>query len=99
MKNQNPKSPKLAKCLFDRIAKSEDKRTIYGDMDEYYYEFAAEEGLYKATLWLWMQIMGSIGHLIKSLVYWRFAMFHNYIRTALRKMKKQKGYSFIIAGL
>ena len=100
MKNQNPKSPKLAKWLFDRIAKSEEKRTIYGDMDEYYYELAAEEGLYKATLWFWMQIMGSIGHLIKSLVYWRFVMFHNYIRTALRKMKKQKGYSFInITGL
>ena len=100
MRQRNIKPPRLAKWLFDRIAKSEEKRTIAADMEEFFSELIEEDGRLKAAFWYWGQILGSILVLVKNLIYWRYAMFKNYLKTAMRNLKKQKGYTFIkISGL
>ena len=94
------KPPGLAKWLFDRIAWSEEKRTISADMEEFFSELIEENGRLKATFWYWGQILGSIPVLVKNLVYWRIVMFKNYLKIAFRNIKRYKFYSLInIMGL
>jgi len=98
--SKNPRSPRIAQWLFDRIVWSEEKRTLYGDMEEYFNEIAARKGAGWARLWIWGQVMRSLRSLIVRSLSGSLAMFKNYLKIALRHFSKHKGYSFInIMGL
>ncbi len=92
--------PVTAKWLFSLFTGSEEKKTILGDMEEYYKEIAADEGIIKAGLWFWKQLLFSIFCFLKHSIYWSIIMFGSYMKIAFRNIKRHKGYSFInIAGL
>lgn len=100
MAAKKEKPPKIPGWIFSRFADSEEKSTISGDMEEYYYEVLEEKGSLRARLWFWRQVFCSGPVLLKNTIYWGGVMFKNYFVIALRNMKKNKGFAFInIAGL
>lgn len=51
--------PRLACFLLDFVARSEEKRTVAGDMDEWFAEIARLEGRRRARRWYWGQVVAA----------------------------------------
>ena len=71
-----------------------------GDIEEDFEDRVNRLGRKNAVLWLWIHAIAAIPKFIIHLFFWRFYMFANYLKIAVRNIKRNKGYSFInIAGL
>lgn len=69
-------------------------------MEEEYSDIRSRYGAVLSWIWYWFCTVGTLFHYIKYSLYWRFVMFGNYLKIALRNIKKHRGYSFInISGL
>ena len=100
MKITNPKKLAIGYWILSRILSENGHRSLVGDFEEMYSEIVREEGVLRALLWYWMQIIRTLPSYILNTFYWRIDMFKNYMKIALRSIKKHKGFSFInIAGL
>jgi len=66
-----------------------------GDFSEYYYSVKKTNGSFIALLWLLFQLIHLFPSFIFNSLYGSTAMFNNYLKTALRNMKRLKGYSFL----
>ena len=78
----------------------EDGDAVYGDLCEEYFEILEAKGRTRADLWFWRQGMRTCPVFLRDLFIWRMIMFKNYLKMALRSIKKRKGYAFInISGL
>ncbi len=92
--------PRLAKWILLRMSRYEDDFLCVGDLDEEYKEIFQEAGYRKARFWYWIQVLRSIPSYLRISILWGFIMFKNYLKTALRHIKRHKWYSFInISGL
>ena len=71
-----------------------------GDIEEEYQLIRQNRGRLRAGIWYWEQILVAIFKHACLTCYWRIAMIRNYLKIAVRNLKKQKGYSVInITGL
>ncbi len=94
------KPPLIAKKLLRILSSYERKFSLVGDVEEEFNEFAKKNGILYAKLWYWRQVFVSVPLFFKSYYFWSFIMFNNYLKIALRNIKKHKIYSFInITGL
>jgi putative ABC transport system permease protein len=92
--------PRIAEWLLMRFYPDRGAYSTIGDFEEEFQSRAAEKGPFRAGLWYRAQLVEALPYLIKDVFYWRFAMFRNYLKVALRLMRKHKVYSFInVAGL
>jgi ABC-type antimicrobial peptide transport system permease subunit len=67
---------------------------------EMYESIRAREGTTQARIWLWRELLTSFPGFVNNTIYWSFAMFRNYVITALRNIRKFKGYALVnILGL
>lgn len=87
--------PKPAEWILAHILKDEVWHTPLGDFEEVYRSVMEERGILRAVLWYWGQILSLIPEKSMNTVYWRFQMFKNDLRMAIRTIKKNKGYTFI----
>jgi putative ABC transport system permease protein len=100
MKVFRKKPPGLASWLLKVFAAQDEPFPIQGDFDEEYDEIVQEKGTAAARRWYWSHFFRSLPFLIKDAIYWRFVMFRNYLKIALRHINRYKGYSFInVSGL
>lgn len=100
MKFKPQRPPKFAFWLLSRISKTSEQLSLMGDFEEEYNAIAADRGWARAKLWYWKQIFQSIPAFIINTIYWSKEMLKNYLKIALRNIKRHKAYSFInIAGL
>ncbi len=97
-KFKNP--PKLAERILRRLYPDRGTYTSLGDFREEYLDVYQTSGLFKANLWYWMQIAKSIPNFIRNKSHWSVVMISIHIKTALRSIKRHKGYSIVnIVGL
>ena len=97
MKRTGP--PKFAERILGILSASR-KTGVLGDTEEEYRMILSKKGRFRADMWYALQILKPLPYFIRSTLYWRFIMFKNYFKTALRHINRHKWYSFInIAGL
>ncbi len=100
MRDQNVHPPRFGHWLLCRIYEKGDHFTLIGDFGEIYEEMINDKGKTSAFLWYWGQIIRLLPSIISNNVYWSVQMVKNYLKVALRNIRRYKGYSFInIAGL
>jgi putative ABC transport system permease protein len=101
MKRSSPKPPKLAVWLLKRFFPDEAGfYTQLGDIDEAFNTIAKEKNNFAAQAWYWTITLRSIPYSIINSAIWRIIMLKNYLKIAIRNIKRYKGYSFInITGL
>jgi len=98
-KIKEPPPSWLCKWLIKRIFKDEGE-TKLGDFMEIYSTIDEEKGPLQARLQFWGYLIRSIPEYFKDTLCIGGTMLKNYIKIALRNIKRNKGYSFInIAGL
>jgi putative ABC transport system permease protein len=92
--------PRLAIWLLQKVVYYDDREYATGDFVELYRDMHRQEGPLRARLHLWAEIIRSLPGFINNSIYWSFAMLCNYIKIALRSMKRHKAHTFInITGL
>lgn len=99
MKRKNT-PPQIPGWLIRLFAWYDDGFVVFGDVCEEYYEIMESRGRTYAKLWFWRQCFRTFPVFVSDFIIWRMTMFKNYLKVALRNVKKQKGYAFInISGL
>ena len=98
-KTKEPRLSWLGKWLIKRIFRDEGDAKL-GDFMEIYLAFVEEKGKRVARLKFWAYLIRSIPEYSRDNVCTGATMIQNYLKIALRGIKKNKGYSFInILGL
>ncbi|MFC1556248.1 ABC transporter permease [candidate division KSB1 bacterium] len=87
--------PRLARWLLKRMADYQKDYSITGDIDEVFYQIAEDYSYLYAWCWYWYQCINSTHNYVSNKLYWRMEMFRNYLKIALRNVKKQKTYSIL----
>ncbi len=91
---------RLLARLSSAIARSEEKRTIIGDVEEMYADVAEERGRGHALIWYVFQLLNICTQLLLNTLYWSLSMGKNYLKITIRNLRRNKGFSVInIAGL
>jgi len=92
--------PRLALWLLQKAVYYDDCEYATGDFVELYRDMLRQEGPFRARLYLWAEVIRSLPGFINNSIYWSFAMLCNYIKIALRNMKRHKAHTLInITGL
>ena len=82
------------------ISSDSETEAAIGDIEEIYPEIVSSKGRILGTLWCGFQIVKSILNQIYVSIYWSLIMLNNYLKIAVRNIKKYKAYSAInILGL
>jgi len=98
--NYSKKPPVIAAWILKHILPAYDSEYLLNDYEYLYHSLLREKGKYSACFWYWCQLLISFFPFLKHSLYWGTVMFKSYFKTALRNIKRQKGYSFInIMGL
>lgn len=98
MKSQKPN--KLAEYILNLTLPESESAFLMGDYEEEFNYLRDKKGILFAHLRFWILILESLPGFFKNSFYWGCTMFRNYLKTGIRNIKRQKGYSVInIAGL
>lgn len=91
---------RFAFFLLKHVLPKHDRENLFNNFEMLYDSELQEKGRFKAQFWLWGQILRSLPGLICAMIYWRYTMFKNYLKTALRNMARNKLYSILnVSGL
>ena len=94
------KPPRLAERLLGWLLPEDQWQTPLGDFEEYYNEIAHEHGEGAARRWYGFQVIRLLPDRLYEKTVGGTSMLKNYLTTALRKARKQKGYVLVnLSGL
>ncbi|MFC2158209.1 ABC transporter permease [Acidobacteriota bacterium] len=95
MSKRDLSPPPIASRILKRVLPVEEREFLFGDIKEIYKTMVDCRGRFLAWLWIWGQVFLSSPRFIYYSTYWRIIMFQNFIKIAIRNIKRQKGYTFI----
>ncbi len=94
------RSLKFLEFFLKNFVPFEDQENLAGDFAEMYERISHQKGKMRAKSWYGIQIFKLLPSYLKNYTYWSLTMIFNYIRIAVRNIKKYTTYSFInITGL
>lgn len=97
-KQYNP--PFIGDKLLRIFVSGSQKEDLSGDFLEIYSDNREEKGRFSAWILYWMQLLAYLPEFISNLLYWEIQMIFNYLKTALRNIRKNRIYSLItISGM
>ncbi|MCP4727466.1 MAG: FtsX-like permease family protein [bacterium] len=100
MKTKEIKPPKIAEYLLDTLLLKSVDFGALGDYEEQYKRIAVRKGSVSANIWYWIQVIISFPAFLYNSLYGSMIMFKNYLKVAVRNLKRQKAFTLInIAGL
>lgn len=86
--------------LLGRLIDRHKNYGLFGDIEELYSIHKENKGRAAALRFLWTQVLRTLPHYVYHLFYWSWIMLRNYLKIAVRSLKRRKSYAFInIAGL
>lgn len=91
----NPSPPRLAAWLLERFRIRGDSDILLGDFEEEYHILCNRYGVAYARRWYWVQVAASLPGLLDQWLRWSAIMLTNYLKIALRTLRKQPGYTVI----
>lgn len=91
----SPHPPRLASWLLERFRVRGDSDILLGDFEEEYQLLRDRYGVGYARRWYWMQAAASLPGLLDQWLRWTAIMLTNYLKIALRTLRKQPGYTVI----
>jgi len=94
-KKNSIRIPALFRWILSIILPDPDRDTLCGDFTEIYLHVLNEKGRLRADLWLWGHIIRSAPGFFRDSIQGSFDMIKNYLKTALRVIRRNKIYSFI----
>ncbi len=73
---------------------------LFGDIEELYERQAASAGRFRASLWLWGQVVRTLCHSIFNWLYWSGVLLKTSLKITYRSFRRQKLYTVInLSGL
>ncbi len=100
MEGQMIRPPRPLAKILGRLIDPLVRDSALGDFEEHFRWLAARKGLSAARLWYGLQVVPVLKSFILDSAYWGRTMLKNYLITALRNLRRQKGYSLLnISGL
>jgi len=92
--------PFLGEKILKWFSPPHETEALLGDFEEIYLDLFFSKGRARAQFWYWTQIILLFPPFLKDSIYWSKEMVKNYLKAALRNIKKSKIYSFVnILGL
>ena len=81
--------PRLARWLLAVCSPAADRIFLEGDFEEIYHALVAEKGRQAARRWFRLQCLHSLPRIAGHAIAWRCVMFKNFLKVALRNLKRQ----------
>jgi putative ABC transport system permease protein len=94
------KRTSIRKWIMGQLLRKSVCEAALEDFEERFVHISKTRGKLASFLWYGLQIIALFPSVIKESICWSMIMFENYLKSAFRHIKKQKGYSLItLAGL
>lgn len=87
--------PRWAEWILRRSSFRTDSYSLLDDLDIEFSHRVSEKGKMSAGLWYGIHTVRAIPEFILQVIYWRFTMLFNYMKIAIRNLKKQKAFTLI----
>jgi len=81
--------PKLARWLLANCSPAADRIFLAGDFEEIYRALVAEKGRKAGRRWFHLQCLHSLPRIAGHAIAWRWMMFKNFLKVALRNLKRE----------
>jgi len=99
-KKDSLRPPRAAERIISRLIDPLVRDQALGDIEEHFHWLVLHSKPIRARLWYALQICPVVKSFVLNSASWGGAMFNHYLKTALRNLRRQKGYSFLnILGL
>lgn len=85
----------ITKFILSGFFSAEKLNNIIDDLEEKYDINVSEKGKIRTTFWYLIQILNLITGKIYNIIYWSLPMFKNYLKIAIRNLRKNKIHSVI----
>lgn len=94
------KITKLPYWLIRNFYDSDVREGFAGDIEEEFEERIRTRGIRNAIIWISFHAIGALPNILKPIGLWSIAMFSNYMKIALRQIRKHKLYAILnVSGL
>ncbi len=95
MQKRKQKHPLIPYLFLKLLLRGEDFYEFADDIDEIYRYMIDCKPRWQAKSWYWFRVLESIPGIIMDKIYWRMVMFRNYLKIAVRIIKRHKSHSAI----
>ncbi|MFC1492740.1 ABC transporter permease [candidate division KSB1 bacterium] len=95
MNKKEVKLPKTGTILLKFLLPSKDALYLLGDYKEIYRSIISDKGKISAGFWFWLQILRTLPDYLKNSLIWNAIMLKNYLKIAIRNLKRNRIYSLI----